>query len=276
LQTHACGHSCDLVFNLDEKAVSEWEEGTSKYVFIPTDTKDRSIPQKGCLTISHLTALTCAAASGGALCPVIVTLPAVPHNIYHGQHRPGNDLIFERNSKPYVDGLLFESFLGHRLIPDMILMKTIPCYSKAEVVLMMGNHSSHVSGEIFGLIGENHVKIVSFAPHTTNVFQALNVPFFSVSKTKEEFWMRQDDDKTLAATIHTLVRQFHSVTTPENIRGNSVRAAFSYKGGVSPYALEFSRERMMGSPRLRQAWELEVPLENLSTSRQNAQFGVMN
>jgi hypothetical protein len=41
---------------------------------------------------------------------------------------------------------------------------------------------------------------------------------------KEKFWMDQDDDKTFTATIHKLIRQFHSVATPENIRGSFVRA----------------------------------------------------
>jgi hypothetical protein len=68
-----------------------------------------------------------------------------------------------------------------------------------------------------------------------------------VFKTKEKFWMDQDDDKTFTATIHKLVHQFHSVATPENIRGTFARAWFSYNTGTILYVLEFSRERMMES-----------------------------
>jgi hypothetical protein len=65
-----------------------------------------------------------------------------------------------------------------------------PSYSKAEAVLLMDNCSVHVTPEIFRLLGENHIKIVTFAPHPTNIFQALNLSFFGVFKTKEKFWIR--------------------------------------------------------------------------------------
>jgi hypothetical protein len=55
-----------------------------------------------------------------------------------------------------------------------------------------------------------------------------------VCKAKEKFWMNQNDDKTFTATIHKLVGQFHSVATPENIRGSFVKAEFSYSTGAIP------------------------------------------
>jgi hypothetical protein len=111
----------------------------------------------------------------------------------------------------------------------------------------MDNCSAYVTPEIFGFLGESHIKIVTFAPYATNIFQALDLSFFAVFKTKEKFWMDQDDDKTFIATIHKSVRQFHSVATPKSIRGSFVRAGFSYSTGRIPYILEFSRERMMES-----------------------------
>jgi hypothetical protein len=88
--------------------------------------------------------------------------------------------------------------------------------------------------------------------------------------------MGRDNDKTFTVTIHKSVRQFHSVATPENIRGNFVRAGFSYSTGAIPYVLEFSRERMLESAGFRQVWELDVRLESLSMRRQKAQFGFVN
>jgi hypothetical protein len=140
----------------------------------------------------------------------------------------------------------------------------------------MDDCSAHVTPELFRLLGENHIKIVTFAPHTTNIFQALDPSFFGVPKTKEKFWMDQDDDKTFTTTRYKLVRQFHSVVTPENIRGSFVRAGSSYSIGAIPYVLEFSRERMIESAGSRQVWEFDIPLESLSMRRQKAQFGFVN
>jgi hypothetical protein len=154
------------------------------------------------------------AASGETLGHVFVASRAVPGNVYHGGHRPENDFITECNNKPSIDSPLFKCFIRHGLIPHVTSMRMIPCCSRAEAFLMMDNCSSHVTGEIFRLIVENYAKIVIFARHTTNVFQALDLSFFGVFKRKENFWMEQEDNKTFAATIYTLVRQFHSVATP--------------------------------------------------------------
>jgi hypothetical protein len=59
--------------------------------------------------------------------------------------------------------------------------------STAEAVLLIDNCSAHVTPDIFRLLGENHIKIVTSAPHTTNIFQALDFSFFGVFTTKENF-----------------------------------------------------------------------------------------
>jgi hypothetical protein len=50
----------------------------------------------------------------------------------------------------------------------------------------MDNCSDHITPEIFRLLGENQIKIVTFAPRTTNIFQVLDLSFFGVFKTKEK------------------------------------------------------------------------------------------
>jgi hypothetical protein len=97
-----------------------------------------------------------------------------------------------------------------------------------------------------------------------------------VFKTKEMFWIGQADAKTFTATIDTLVLQFYSAPTLENIRRRFARTGFSYNTGTAPDILEFSKERMIESAGLRQVWGFEVSLEKLSMRRQNARFGFIN
>jgi hypothetical protein len=51
----------------------------------------------------------------------------------------------------------------------------------------MDNCSAQFTPEILSLLCENHIKIVTFAPHTTNIFQAIDFSFFGVFETKEKF-----------------------------------------------------------------------------------------
>jgi hypothetical protein len=60
---------------------------------------------------------------------------------------------------------------------------------KAKAVLVMDNSIPHVAPETFGLLGENHIKIVTFASYATNIFHTLDLSFFGVFKTRGKLWM---------------------------------------------------------------------------------------
>jgi hypothetical protein len=105
--------------------LTKWACQKVKKVIIPMDMKDRLIRHKVRRAINYLTVLTCVAASGDALWPMIVTSRKVPDNIYHGGHRPGKDFLIERNAKPYVDRSLFENFIRHQLIPHSLRCRLI-------------------------------------------------------------------------------------------------------------------------------------------------------
>jgi hypothetical protein len=154
---------------------------------IPIDIKDRLIQHEVRQTINHLNVLTWVAASRGVLCPVIITWRKGPNNGNYGGHRPGKDFIIERNHKPYVDDPLFECFIRHRFVPSLRSMRTIPCHCRADAVLMMDSDTSHITGEIFRLLGEDDVKVITFSPPATNLFHARDLSFFSVFKTKDTF-----------------------------------------------------------------------------------------
>jgi hypothetical protein len=132
---------------------------------------------------------------------MIVTSRKVRDDIYHGGHHPEKDFLIECSAKLYVDRPLFENFIRRQLIPNITALQNNPCYSKTEAVLLMDNCSAHVIPEIFRLLGENHIKIVTFTQHATNIFRALDLSFFGVFKTKGSFgWIRM--------TIRPLPRRY--------------------------------------------------------------------
>jgi hypothetical protein len=194
------GRFCDVIFNLDEMGVPEWEDGESESVIIPMDLKGRLIRHEARRAINHLTMLACVAANGDALRVVIVSSLKILDDIYHSGRRVGSNFVVGRNGKFYVDTPLFEGFIRHRFILYITSRSTIPCDPRVEAFHFTS------PGDVFWLFGENHVKIVVFAPHKTNVFQALDLSFFGIFQTKEKFWIGQYHDSNLAATIHALVR----------------------------------------------------------------------
>jgi hypothetical protein len=108
-----------------------------KKVIILMDMIDYFIQHKVRRIINHLTVLTCVAASGDALCPMTLTLRKVPDEIYQVGHRPSKDFLIKRHAKPDIDHMIFERFIRHHPIPHITALRIIPCYPKAEAVLVM-------------------------------------------------------------------------------------------------------------------------------------------
>jgi hypothetical protein len=73
-----------------------------------------------------------------------------------------------------------------------------------------------------------------------------------------------------------LARELHSVATPETIRESLARAGFPYRTDTASYILEFSKERTTKNRGFQEIWGFNIPLESLSTPRQNTQFGLVN
>jgi hypothetical protein len=164
--------------NLDEIGVSEWEDRKSK-VMIPMDVKDCLIRYKVPKTLNYLTVLTLVAANGQAYFPVIVTSRRIPDGVSQSRHRRGKYFLIERNRKPDVDRAIFERFIRRHFIPHIMALKSIPCYSKAEAVLLTDNCSAHVTPEIFRLLDENRIKLLDL-PSIQQIFSKPSISPSSV------------------------------------------------------------------------------------------------
>jgi hypothetical protein len=53
-------------------------------------------------------------------------------------------------------------------------------------------------------------------------------------------------------------------------------AGFEFDGSIWPYRIRFDEEKLRKSPPSQEIWNLDFPLEKLSTRRRNAGFGWIN
>jgi hypothetical protein len=54
--------------------------------------------------------------------------------------------------------------------------------SDAPAVLLMDNCSTHFGAETIRLLTDRNVKVITFPPHTSGIFQMLDLVFFGVFK----------------------------------------------------------------------------------------------
>jgi hypothetical protein len=83
----------------------------------------------------------------------------------------------------------------------------------------MDNCSPHLTSVVIDLLSEARVRIVTFAPDTTQIFQALDLSLFGVLKRRGQYQLPFGDDAGSAPFIKKIYRDFRSSMTDVNIWG---------------------------------------------------------
>jgi nitrate reductase NapE component len=66
-------------------------------------------------------------------------------------------------------------------------------------VLLMANCSNHTSGDVIAILTREKVEIITFALHTTGIFQMLNVMLFGALKKHATGLIMLEEEQTIAA-----------------------------------------------------------------------------
>jgi hypothetical protein len=274
-------HGCraELVFNLDEVGISDWEDRQSRRVIVPVSAREQTIHHKINRRLKHLSIIACVSAAGESLMPYVVTsqdsLPVREALKKHGM-RLGTDLVLKHRAKPYINAEVFEEYIRMVFLPNLNELRSLEEFANEEAVLLMDNCPSHVGELILGILRDARVRVISWPPHTTQIFQELDVSLFGVLKRKRQYKLPIQDDQGTTAFVLKTYRAFKQTMVEANIWGAFRELGFEFDTSVEPYRLCFREEILRATPAFREIWALDFPLEKLSLRRQNTKFGWIN
>jgi hypothetical protein len=107
----------ELIFNLDESGLSDWEERKSKAVLVKTKAADQPLHYPVDRGIRHHTLLRGISASGDAYCPLLLSPSREVLGIYEKGARENIDLQRKIVDSPYVTREIFIEYVRRILIP---------------------------------------------------------------------------------------------------------------------------------------------------------------
>jgi hypothetical protein len=108
IRTHVQNTCADLVFNLDEIGVSEWEGRAERKVIVPSAMREQKIYHRIHRGLKHISVVTCISVGGDHMIPFLVSsqaTDAVVRKVKTEGFRIGIDMILKRGDKPYVDAV---------------------------------------------------------------------------------------------------------------------------------------------------------------------------
>jgi hypothetical protein len=177
------GRFSDLIFNLDEVGSGEFEDQSDFETIVPIQCEVDLVHYPIQRKFGHSTMLVCISASGDTVTPLIIAPPTNTQKIWQLGYREGEDVQIIHHTPCYINKEIFMAYVTDILIPYIDNIRIIPEYVNEIAYLLMDNLSAHCSDEIIALFSNHKILVLTFPPHTSNLFQPLDLCFFSVFKS---------------------------------------------------------------------------------------------
>jgi hypothetical protein len=113
----------------------------------------------------------------------------------------------------------------------------LDAFTEETGVLLMDNSLSYVTDDIIGLLTPAGVRVITFAPHTTQTFQVLDVTLFGVLKRRLGYELPFEDEKETVSFIMKVYHDFKQTMVEPNICGAFRTIGFEFDTEAEPYRL---------------------------------------
>jgi hypothetical protein len=133
--------------------------------------------------------IACVSASGESLTPYVLTSrdsPAVRQALKTRGMRLGTDFVLKHRAKPYINAKIVEEYIRSVLLLNLNELRSLEGFADEDAVLLMGNCPSHVGEHVLGLLRDAQVLVITWPPHTTQIFQELDLSQFGALKRKAQ------------------------------------------------------------------------------------------
>jgi hypothetical protein len=112
---------------------------------------------------------------------------------------------------------LFENHIRTVFLSHLAMTRIIQNMLEEDAVPLTENHSAHLTPVVIDLLSNARVGIVTFAPHTTQIFQVLDLALFGVLKKRGQYQFPFRDVTESAHFIKKVYHDFRSTTTDINV-----------------------------------------------------------
>jgi hypothetical protein len=140
----------------------------------------------------------------------------------------------------------------------------------------MDGSSAHVRDDGIRILTEARVRVTTFAPERTHVFQILDLILFDVLKRRPRYELPVDDENATLRVIRKVDHDSRQIMIQPNIWGAFRALGLEFDMRREPYGLLFDEEKLRGRAGCQELWSVDFPLDQLSGRRRIARFGWIN
>jgi hypothetical protein len=143
--------------------------------------------------------------------------------------RDGIDLNVEIASSPSVTQVIFNKYIDEVLIPAVISNGGLPGCIDKPAILFCDNCSAHCSDEVLGKLTRGWILVIPYSPHTSHIFQVLDVLLFRILKKAKKYPRRDDTARREVDHVLRLFRAYEQATSSVTIKASWLKTGFDYE-----------------------------------------------
>jgi hypothetical protein len=220
LREHVQRIKAELVFNLDEVGMSQWEDRKDKKVIVPKTMDGQTIPYRASQNVRHISTITYITASGESLMPYTVISrdsESIRQKLMSRGVRLAIDLVLRQRPKPYVNGKLFLECINNIFVSYLNEPHELEEFKIYEAVLLIDSCSHHMSDNVVAVLTRMRAKIIIFATQTTHIFQMLDIMLSDTLKKHATGLDMLDEEQPAAAFLLKVYHDFKQTTVEVSI-----------------------------------------------------------
>jgi hypothetical protein len=117
-------------------------------------------------------------------------------------------------------------------------------FEGCKAVLLMDNCLHHICDEVVAVLTEARVRIITFAPDTTKIFQVLDLVLFGALKKRANDLRPFEEEQPTVAFMLRIYRDFKQTMIEVNIWKAFEAIELTYDIEQIPYGLLFDEEKL--------------------------------
>jgi hypothetical protein len=138
------------------------------------------------------------------------------HFTKHGV-RFGRDFALRFSQQPYFTAGIFLDSIRTNFLAYIDTLRGLAVLGQEIAILLMHNCSTHVSDNVIRIVTEARVRVITFAPDATQVFQILDLILFGVPKPCPMYELPFDGDNATAKGITKVYHDFTQTIVPVSV-----------------------------------------------------------
>jgi hypothetical protein len=158
--------------------------------------------------------------------------------------RLGVDFVLKNRSKPYVSRKFFLDYIKTIFVSYLTELRDSEELEGCEAVLLIDNYLLHIADDVIAVLTSVRVRLITFTPHTTHIFQMLDVVLFGVMKKHATGLETLDEEQPAAAFLFKVYHDFKQAMIEVNIWGAFAAIGLSCDIAQNPYGLLFDKEKL--------------------------------